>query len=188
MSNTIQKPARECKRIKAAALKPPALTVDPDTEKPLTWLVYVDATSFKEVHLPCTQACFAKVEGGPPVKGEPHPGLDMKTNLKFVVIVSPDGLTALDVDVLPENQYERGMIPEELKGKTELEIEIDQTTGGLTVLAIPPKTSNISVDNILKSLDKLTEVAAGNILPGGHRVLSVAGNRLSIKVNKAGAK
>ena len=175
-----------CKRIKAAALKPPAITTDPDTEKPSLWLVYVDATSFREVHMPCTQECWAKVEGGPPIKGEPHPGLDMRTNLKFVVITTADGKLATDVDVLPDNQYERGMVPEELKDKTVLEIEVDQKSGGLKVLTIPPKTSNVLVDGILKHLDTLTEISAGDILAGGHRVDSVAGNRLQIKVNKAG--
>ena len=185
MSNTLKKPSRLCKRIKAAALKPPVFTTDPDTDKQILWLVYVDAQSFREIRIPCTQPCWAKVEGGPPVKGEPHPGLDMRTNLKFVVITTPDGKTATDVDILPDNQYERGMVPEELKGKTELEIEIDQATGGLRIIAIPPKTPSLTVDNILKNLDTLSKVSAGDILTGGHRVNSVAGNRLSIKVNKA---
>lgn len=167
------------------ALKPPGLIQDPNKDEPDLYLVYVDATSFHEIHIPCTKRAWIRVEGGPHTDKEPHPGLDMQSGLRFAVILTPDGKEATDVDVMPATLWERGMIPEDMKDIKQLEVEVDPVHGSLRVWALPPKISGRTVDGILKAIDGLEQISAGDTLTGGHQVTQIAGNRVSIKVSKA---
>ena len=93
----------------------------------------------------------------------------------------------MDVDVFPENLYRVGAAPEELSGVDEMEIEVNQQTGAITMTVLPPGVADTTITEIFRAIDALDVIEPGAMLAGKYEVTSVGGNKLSVRPFEPGA-
>lgn len=150
-----------------------------DSDEPKAfYIVYV--SNGREFRDECTKEVFQKILGPAPQEGAPPPGLNTRTRVGFVVHKDKKGIVT-SLDVLVNNDYVRGMVPDDLLGKKYLEIEVDPVDGSVEVLLIPAKVKDAVVNDILAGLDKEAVVRPGLKLGGKYLVREVAGNRIAVQ-------
>jgi hypothetical protein len=168
------------KKVFAESLKPPQEEIDESgAEDHKYFLVYV--ANGQEVRARCTHDVWKRALGPKSVPGRKVPGWDNKIHNDFYIIIDTKTKMITDVDMLPKNRYERGMVPEDQEGKHTLEIKINQKTGGMEILSIPPKLRSQRILAILNEIDKLTVIEPGAEI-SGCEATSVGGNIVVLEV------
>jgi hypothetical protein len=190
----LQKPIRKVRKVRAQSLKPPQEIVDETGgEDHKFFVVYV--TDGIEHRVPCSHECWKKVKGPKPAPGRKVPGMDHKIHYDFDIVFDPTQKTTytdvkgvtietqlvVDVDMIPKNKYERGLVPENLEDLQEMTLRINQKTGGIEIIQIPPKVRDLRIAAIMLAIDKLETIETGQEI-AGCEVTGVSGNQVVINV------
>lgn len=177
----LQKPKREnIRKVRAESLKPPQEVIDETGGEDHKFsLIYV--ANGQEIQTPCTKEVWKKVKGPNPVPGRKVPGLDHKIHHNFDIVLSGTGRDerVVDVDLIPKNKYERGLIPEGMEDVFDLVLKVNQSNGSVEVMQIPPKVRDNRVSAVLNALDRLDQVEVGMEI-AGCEVTAVSGNVLTL--------
>jgi hypothetical protein len=173
----LQKPIRSnIRKIRAESLKPPQEEIDESGgENHKFYIVFVsDGVEHKKE---TTKDVWRRARGPLPVPGRKVPGYDHKINHDFDILLQEGKVVG--IDLIPKNKYVRGLVPEHLEDVSELHVRVDQRTGFLEVVQIPPKVRDNRVSAILSAIDAVSVIAPGDILAGSE-VTQVAGNLVVI--------
>lgn len=178
--NALRKPKREgLKKIKAQRLKPPHVTYEEGDDTPTGYFaVYV--SNGREFRDPCTKEVCKKILGPTPQPDSPPPGLNSRTGASFVILKDKTGVVK-SLDIVANNNYVRGMIPEALLDKKLVEIEVSPTDGSVEVMLIPAKVKDAIVNDIIAGIDKETVLKPGLKLGGKYLIREVAGNLIKVQ-------
>lgn len=176
--NTIKKPRRKFKeKVYAVNMKPPYLKDGETTDGDVPYISFVTAQSNGR-RIPCTRKVFKRVEGRKR-PGAPHPGLDMRNDLEFVIGVNQEGVVN-SVDTFPKTKklmHNVGRVDEDNPEYVQLTVDGD---GQVDVKKVPEHVTYKGVIKLIQLLDGVDEVKPGMLLGGKHEVMSVAGNRVEV--------
>jgi len=164
-------------------MKPPQEELDESGEEQHKYyLVYV--SNGREVRALCTHAVWKKALGPAPQPGRKLPGYDNKIHHHFFIVSDPkQNDLIVDVDLLPENKYQRGAVPSEQEGLHTMEILINSTSGQIEIVTIPPKVLDSKVMAIMNAIDALEIIEPGQEI-AGCEVVAVAGNRIQLEISQ----
>ena len=178
----LQKPKREnIRKIKAESLKPAQEKIDESGDEKHEFFV-VAVSNGVEKHHPSTRQAWLKSLGPKQKVGRPLRGLDNRIDADFYIIIDKESKLVVDIDVMPRQRYALGMVPEALQGVSEMIIKINQSTGGLEVLQMPPKIRDNKILTILDAIDKMDVISSGDSL-AGYEVTSVGGDKVTIEIS-----
>ena len=164
-------------KIKCESLKPPEQILDESGAEQHKFIaVYVSGG--REFRESCTQAVWKKILGPAAAPGRKVPGLDNKVYCEFFIV--KDKGMVIGVDIMPENRYERGNVPEEIKDQKEVRIRFTPKTGEVEVTQIPPKFRTTRLHALLSAIDVLETIAPGDEI-AGCEVTQVAGNQVVLE-------
>lgn len=176
----LPKPRRsELLQIQVIAFKPPRFTERKEPE-----LVYVDERG-NEKSVVCSDQLWRQVDGNPMPRRKPR-GLDgIADRNRFVLYVEGKGSAARAVGLtkLPSENFMFGKQSghdERLEGVEDITVTVDATTGNVDVLIVPPGARLAQVLEVIRLIDSVTYLAAGQSLGRDVSVVAVSGNRVQI--------
>lgn len=185
----MNKPKRENLRyLVADSIKPPAFKLDETGSENHTYkCVYV--TDARQVTHKCTHNVWKRCEGTQRA-GRPRNGLCDTLGSKFVIWIDGSKNTdverphergiVVDIDVIPDTYYQlRQTMPEEMAEQSTIDVSI-LPSGAVQVDSIPAGVNEKTVINLITGLNKLDEVNAGDVIPGGFDVEAVNGNKIQV--------
>lgn len=177
----LQKAARTgLTKIKAESMKPAQEELDQTgNEQHKYFLVFV--ANGKETRAACTHAIWKKARGPKPQPGRKLPGYDNKVHHHFYIVSDPKTGLVVDVDVLPENKYQRGAAPEEQEELHTMDLLINPASGQIEITTLPPKVLDTRIKSLMDAIDKLEVIEPGQEIEGCE-VISVAGNRIQLDI------
>lgn len=163
-------PVPKLNKVRAAQLKPcdretiPGATSDSEPIiRPL--LVYVTAEG-RQVTIPCTAKLTEAVAGG---------RLDMIDDSDFIIYIDRKTDTAIRVEALKRQRYERGLVPVELENVKLVEFDVDLAGGFASVKAYPAKVDADTVLQMKNELDDKDHITPGDKLLGRYPIVDVRG-------------
>ena len=167
-------------KVRAESMKPAQEELDETGgENHKYFVVYV--AGGKETRALCTQPIWKKVRGPKPQPGRKLPGYDNKGNHDFFIISDPKTGIVQDVDLLPKNKFQRGLVPEDQEGLHTMDLTIIPASGQIEITVLPPKVLDAKIRSIMDAIDKLDKIEPGQEIDGCE-VVSVAGNRLQLDI------
>jgi len=158
-------------------MNPPSTTAGEVLDAPNTAVHFITAQSNLR-HAPCTRDVFRRVEGKPRPK-QPHPGMDMRRDLEFLVGINEDGIVT-SVDTFPKLRK----LMHNVARADEQNPDLIQLTvgaeGQIDIKTAPGHVLTKGFIRVIQLLDTVAEIKPGMRLDGRHEVMSVAGNRVEI--------
>ena len=167
-------------KVKAESMKPAQEELDlTGGEDHKYFVVYV--AGGKETRAACSQQLWKKVLGPKAQPGRKLPGYDNKVHHNFYIITDPKTGNVVDVDLLPENKYQRGAVPEVQEELHTMDILINPSSGQIEIAVLPPKVLDTKIRSIMDAIDKLDKIEPGQEIDGCE-VIAVAGNRIQLDI------
>ena len=186
----MQKPKREnLKSVLALSIKPPAYELDKTGGEDHTYKCVYVTNQGKQITHKCNHAVWKRCEGRN-VQGRARDGLADKLNCQFLIWIDPNknehasteaqkGLV-VDIDVLPENYYQRRQVmPSDVADRETIDIKVGPS-GYIEILALPPGVTRQMVERMIRELNKLDTLVPGQLIQGGYEVETVAGSTVSL--------
>ena len=172
------------KQIYAVRVLPPDFVLDESGGEDHQYKFFYTSKNYKACEKECTKHVWRRSEGrtGP---GVIRDGFDaLSSDYDFILHEDPtmgkEGMI-VGVDLIPATTYNaKRTAPLDVQGYDYIELAINASTGEIEFIAVPVKVTKLQLQNLIKVIDKLELIQAGDVLGNQFSVYEIHGNRLKI--------
>ena len=172
------------KQIYAVRILPPDFELDEEGGENHKYKFFYTSKNYKACEKECSKHVWRRAEGrtGP---GVIRDGFDaLSTEYDFILhedrSEKKDGII-VGVDLIPANTYNaKRNAPVEVQEFEFIELAINTSTGEIEFIAVPIKVTKMQLQNLIREIDKLELIQAGDVIGNQFPVYEIHGNRLKV--------